>query len=334
MEFANPWILLGIPLLVLPWALVEFLRERTRTATFVFPGPPGRRPPWSLRSKLRGFPAILRVFSLMLLVAALAGPRVPSDEVPIYKEGIDIAIVFDISTSMRALDFEPSNRFTVARDTISDFVKGRPTDRMGLVVFAGEAFTQCPLTLDHAVLLNVLATIKMGVLEDGTAIGDALATAVNRLRDSQAKSKVIVLLTDGSNNRGRIDPEKAATLAKEFNIRVHTIQVGKGGRVPYPVRSFDFFSQQWVESVQNYDVPVNPRLLRDIARETKGRFFVADDSAALKNVFKLIDDMERTELPGEEFIMYDEIYTVFALPALFLLLLEMALRLFWIRKFP
>ena len=334
MEFSNPWLLLGIPLLLLPWLVVEFARERRRTATLPFPRTPGRSLPRTMRASMRRLPALLRFAVLGLILFALAGPRLPSEDIPVYKEGIDIAIVFDISTSMKALDFEPSDRFTVARETIANFIEGRENDRIGLVVFAGEAFTQCPLTLDRSVLLNILNTIRMDVIADGTAIGDALATAVNRLRDSQAKSKVIILLTDGANNRGSISPEKAARTALEFGVRVHAIQVGTGGVVPYPSRGFDFLSRGWVNTVQQARVPVNPELLRKITEETRGRFFVAGDSAALKEIFDIIDGMEKTELPGEEFIMYDEVYGAFALPALLILLLEVLIRLFVIRKFP
>jgi Ca-activated chloride channel family protein len=334
MEFSNPWLLLMIPAILLPWLVAELVRDRRRTATLVFPAIPGRVLTRSLKSRLRVVPIFLRVIVLALLVVALAGPRVPSDEVPIYQEGIDIVVAFDISTSMKALDFEPSNRFEVARKTIGSFVEGRKHDRIGLVVFAGDAFTQCPLTLDHAVFRNILGQIRMDVIKDGTAIGDALGIAVNRLRDSEAKSKVIVLLTDGVNNTGSLDPEKAASFAKEFGVKIYSIQVGDGGQVPYPVQMRDPFTGQVVERVQMAEIPVNPQLLQAIASTTDGKYFRATDSEALARVFERIDQMERTELPGEQFVMYDELYAAFAFPALLLLLLELAIRLLWIRKFP
>ncbi|RJO63609.1 MAG: VWA domain-containing protein [Myxococcales bacterium] len=333
MEFSNPWAFIAAAP-VLAYVAIEFVREKRRAAPLPFPTLPGRAAPPSLRSRFRRAPTLLRFVALALVVVALAGPRIPSDATPIHREGIDIVVAFDISTSMKALDFEPTDRFSVAKQTIGEFVKGRKNDRVGLVVFAGEAYTQCPLTLDAAVLLNILDAVKMDVIEDGTAIGDALAMAVNRLRDSEAKSKVVVLLTDGDNNRGSIAPEAAARLAKEFNVRVHTIQVGKGGRVPYPVRAFDFFSSSWVVQKQLAEAPVNPELLRRIADETGGRFFVAADSGTLKKIFDVIDAMEKTELPGEEFTLYKEAYSAFALPALLLLVLEILLRAFVIRKFP
>ncbi len=333
MEFAHPWALLGgIPILI--WIVLEFVRERRRMAPLPFPAFPGRVVEPSLKVRLRWIPAVLRFVALLLLVLALARPQVPSDEVPIKREGLDIIIAFDISTSMMALDFEPADRFTVARQTIADFVKGRTNDRVGLVVFAGEAFTQCPLTLDHSVLLNIINSVRMEVIADGTAIGDALATSVNRLRDSEAKSKVVVLLTDGSNNRGSVEPLKAAELAAEFNVRVHTIQVGRGGVVPYPARGRNPFTGEIVTQVQQVQVPVNPELLRSIADTTKGSFFVAGDSAALKKIFDEIDRMETTELPGEEFTMVEEAYSPFALIAFCLLVLDLLLRALWLRKFP
>lgn len=328
MEFSNPYVLIVIPALVLPWILIELIAEKRRVSTLPYPKFPGRVVAPSLKTRLRWLPSLMRFVVLCLLAIGLAGPRVPSDEVPIYKEGIDIVMTLDISTSMKALDFEPTNRFEMAKSTIADFADGRKNDRLGLVVFAGEAFTQCPLTLDHAVFKNILGAIKMDVIEDGTAIGDALATAVNRLRDSEAKSKIIVLLTDGSNNRGTIEPEKAAMMAKEFGVKVYTVQVGRGGEVPYPVRTFGITMTQMVE------IPVNPKLLRDIADTTGGAFFVAGDSKGLEKIFDRIDEMEKTELPGEQFVMYDEIYSSFVLPALLLLMLELLLRIFWLKKFP
>lgn len=334
MEFASPYLLLLIPALLLPWLVLELLRDRHRVAPLRFPAIPGRVVVPSLRSRLRVLPILLRVLVLSLLVVALAGPRVPSDQVPIHQEGIDIIIAFDISTSMKALDFEPSNRFEVARKAIEDFAAGRRNDRLGLVVFAGKAFTQCPLTLDHAVLRNVLGQVRMDVIEDGTAIGDALGVSVNRLRDSEAKSKVIVLMTDGVNNTGALSPETAAELAAEFGIRVYAVQVGSGGRVPYPVPVRDPFTGRVSERIQMAEIPVDADLLRKIASTTGGRYFRADDSGSLQRIFKDIDSLERSELPGEQFVMYEEMYAAFALPALLLLLLELAIRLLWLRKFP
>ncbi len=335
MEFANPWLLLLIPLVVLPWFVFALVRHKRRSAVMRFSfGAHLKDAPRSMRVILRWLPDFIRFIVLSLLVAALAGPRIPSDDVPIHKEGIDIVLAFDISTSMMAMDFEPSDRFTVARETMQSFIDGRKDDRLGLVVFSGEAFTQCPLTLDYSVLKNIMSQIRMGVIEDGTAIGDALGVAINRLRNSEARSKVVVLLTDGDNNAGKLDPRQAARMAAELGIRVHTIQVGRGGVVPYPVEVTDPFTGQSRRVVRKARVDVDPQLLRDIAETTKGMYRVAADSEILKGIFKEIDSMERTELPGEQFVLYDEIYSAFALPALLLLLGEILLGAFWLRKFP
>lgn len=328
MSFATPYFLIAIPALVLPWLVWALWRQKRREAALAFPLLKGFAFPPSLRTKLRWLPPVLRALALALIVVAAAGPRVRSDSVPIERKGLDIVVVFDVSTSMKALDFEPSDRFTVARDTIGEFVRGRPNDRIGLVVFAGEAFTQCPLTLDHAVLLNILSSIKMEVIPDGTAIGDALAVAVNRLRESEAKSKVIVLLTDGDNNRGKLTPEKAAQMAAEFGIRIHTVQVGTGGQVPYPVRDMFGVRKQLAE------IAVNPELLRKLAADSKGRYFVARDSRALKDIFGEIDRLETSLLPGEEFVAYEEVFGYAALPAALLLVLEVLLSALWFRRFP
>ena len=335
MEFANPWLLLLIPLVTLPWFAFSMLRRNRRSAAMRFSQSGHLKDaPRSMRVILRWLPDFMRFVALSLLVAALAGPRVPSDDVPIHKEGIDIVLAFDISTSMMAMDFEPSDRFTVARDTMQSFIDGRKDDRLGLVVFSGEAFTQCPLTLDYAVLKNIMSQIRMGVIQDGTAIGDALGVALNRLRDSEAKSKVIILLTDGANNAGKLDPRVAARMAGELGIRIHTIQVGRGGVVPYPMDVADPFTGQTQRVVRRARVEVDPQLLRDIADATRGIYRVASDSEVLKGIFKEIDGMERTELPGEQFVLYDEIYSAFALPALLLLLGELLLGMLWLRKFP
>lgn len=327
MSFANPWLLLGIPLLVLPWLALALWRRTRRTARLAFPVVEGFVFPRPWRVRLAWLPLVLRALVLALIVTAAAGPRVRSDAVPVERKGLDIVVVFDISTSMKALDFQPSDRFRVAKETIAKFVEGRPNDRLGLVVFAGEAFTQCPLTLDHHVLLSILDSVRMDVIQDGTAIGDALAVAINRLRESEAKSKVIVLVTDGDNNRGQITPEAAAGMAAEFGIRIHTVQVGAGGRVPYPVRDFFGVHTQLVE------VAVNPDLLRAISEKTKGSAFVARDTSTLKQIFAEIDRLETSLLPGEEFTNYQEAYAWAALPALVLLFVELLLSRLWFRRF-
>ncbi len=323
-HFENPAILLLIPLVALPIALLLWLRAHRREVYFDYPSigninPESARKTFnsSWRVKLYRLRPLFVFVVLSLVIAALARPRVKAKEIIIHREGVDIVIAFDISTSMKAADFKPKDRFTVAKETIKQFIKGRKNDRIGLVVFAGEAYTQVPLTSDFSIILNVLDSIKMGVIEDGTAIGNALALAVNRLRDSKAKSKVVVLLTDGDNNRGNIDPKEAAKLAKEYGIKVYTIQVGKGGLVDYPVDAGMFGTVY-----QKVEIPVNPALLKEIAKTTGGKYFVATDASALKRIFKHIDSLEKSPLPEPDFVLYTEKYAYFLLPAFLLLLLD------------
>ena len=321
-HFEYPWALLLIPLVAIPVALLVWLRAHKREETMMLPSLSGYlatplRSGSSLRMTLYKLRPLLIFAILSLLALALARPRVPEKEVIIHREGVDIVVVFDISTSMKAADFKPKDRFTVARDTIKKFVRERHNDRIGLVVFAGEAYTQVPLTSDTDMLINVLDSIRMGVIEDGTAIGDALATAVNRLRDSEAKSKVVVLLTDGENNRGNIDPMEAAQIASDYHIKVDTIQVGKGGLVDYPTGPGVFGGMGY----QKVNIPVNPELLKSIADKTGGKFFIATDSQALQHIFNVIDNMEKTPLPEPDFVLYRERYATYSWIAFGLVLL-------------
>ena len=325
LHFQYPWMLLLIPLAALPVALLMALGASRREGRFTYPGfsralSPQAPLPGTWRTTLyRLRPAWVFVI-ISLLCAGLARPRVPEKEVIIHREGVDIVVVFDISTSMRAADFKPRDRFTVAKETIAEFVKGRKNDRVGLVAFAGEAYTQVPLTSDMDILVNTLGSIRMGVIEDGTAIGNAVATAVNRLRDSDAKSKVVILLTDGDSNRGNIAPLEAANIAKEFGIRIHTVQVGRGGLVDYPVDAGPLGTMY-----QQVEIPVNPELLRNMADTTGGRAFIATDRDALQRIFALIDDMEKTPLPEPDFVLYRERFGDLVLPALVLLVLDLLL---------
>lgn len=291
--------------------------------------PLAARPPVSRRARLVALVWLLPALGTALLSVAAGRPRVPAGEVPSTVDGVDICVVFDISTSMRAADFQPADRFTVAKNTIEAFVKGRTHDRVGLVVFAGEAFTQVPLTLDKRLVSDVLGQLKMGVIKDGTAIGNALAVAVNRLRESTAKSRVIVLLTDGDNNAGNIQPEDAAKMAAELGIRVHTVQVGRGGRVPVPVDN-GMFGRTYAQA----EIPVNPALLRKIADETEGRYFVAGDAEALEQIFATIDSMERTEIEDNSYKLYEEAFAWFALPGFVLVLAGVLLDHTLLRRFP
>ncbi len=270
--------------------------------------------PRSWRQRFRHFLFVFRVLTVMFLTIALARPQSTSQGENVSTEGIDIVLVNDISGSMLAEDFRP-NRIEAAKKVAMDFIDGRPTDRIGLVIFSGESFTQCPLTLDHAVVKNLLSEIKSGMIEDGTAIGMGLATAVSRLKDSKAKSRVIVLLTDGINNRGFIDPMTAAGIAQQFGIRVYTIGVGTIGMAPYPVQTP--FGTQY----QNVPVEIDEKLLQQIADQTGGKYYRATDNKKLKAIYNEIDRLEKTKIEVTQFRRHkEEFYTAAMFAGLFLLL--------------
>lgn len=264
---------------------------------------------------------LLKVISFILILIALARPRGTNEETEtISKEGIDIVIAMDVSTSMKALDFKP-NRLEASKEIAIDFLNGRVNDRVGLVIYAKESFTQCPITSDYKVLKNLIKEIKFGLLEDGTAIGMGLATSVSRLKESKAKSKVIILLTDGMNNGGLIDPETATDLAKKFGIKVYTIAVGRGGMVPYPAKGF--FGGN---TVQNVEMKVDKKLLKKIAKETGGKYFKADNNQKLMDIYNEIEKLETTEIKELKYRTYEEFYRPFLLLALALLALDKILQ--------
>jgi Ca-activated chloride channel family protein len=270
---------------------------------------------------------ILRMLALATAIVVLARPQSTDHFHDEKTEGIDIVMSIDISGSMQAIDFKP-NRLEAAKDVAMQFVSGRPNDNIGLVIFAGESFTQCPLTTDHNVLLNLFSDIKIGMLADGTAIGNGLATAVNRIKDSKAKSKVIILLTDGVNNAGSIAPEKAAEIAQTFGVRIYTIGVGTIGTAPMPVQTN--FGIQY----QDMDVKIDEELLQNMASMTGGKYFRATDKNSLKAVYDEIDKMEKTILEVREYSKRTEEYLPFALATLALLLLEIVLRNSLLRTIP
>jgi Ca-activated chloride channel family protein len=283
------------------------------------------RPTW--RQRLRSSLLILRMLAFVLLVVALARPRSASSSENITTEGIDIVIAVDISGSMLAEDFRP-NRIEAAKNVSSEFIDGRPSDRIGLVIFAGESFTQCPLTLDHAILKNLLKDVKSGMIEDGTAIGMGLATSVSRLKESKAKSRVIILLTDGVNNRGFIDPLTAASIATTFGIRVYTIGVGTQGMAPYPMQTP--FGIQY----QNMPVEIDEALLQKIAAETGGKYYRATDNRTLKGIYHEIDQLEKTKIEVTQFRRYSEKFYDAASFAGIFLLLELLIGHTLLRKVP
>ncbi|MHB1844458.1 MAG: vWA domain-containing protein [Deltaproteobacteria bacterium] len=331
LELANPWalvLLCAAPLL--GWL---FYLRRGR-------GPALRHPAALPLLRHRGswarlwfVPPACFAAAIALCAVALARPRLRTSAAEdVSVEGIDIVIAFDISTSMLAADFQPKDRISVAKDVIDDFIKSRTNDRVGLVVFAGEAYTQCPLTLDYGILRQILKDVRCGVIEDGTAIGNALATSVNRLRESDAKSKVILLITDGGNNAGNIAPEQAAQIAKQYGIKVYTILVGKGGKVPYPVGK-NLFGEP---SYQMVDIDVNPELLKEIAKTTGGKMYVATDKASLQSSFRdVLDHLQKSKIiEGARFAQYKETYADWLMPGFLLAALGLLLQATALRPFP
>jgi Ca-activated chloride channel homolog len=261
----------------------------------------------------------LRVLILVMLIIILARPQSTNNWENRTTEGIDIVLAFDVSSSMLAQDFQP-NRMEASKEVAIKFISGRPNDRIGLVVFSGETYTQCPLTTDHAVLINLFKELKNGIIEDGTAIGLGLANAVNRLKESNAISKVIILLTDGVNNRGELDPATAADLAKTFGIRVYTIGVGTNGYAPYPVQT-PFGTQ-----LQDMKVEIDDAILTQIAEKTDGKYFRATGNQSLKKVYDEINKLEKSKIEVKQYSNKHEEYFWFAVIAGILLLLEILLR--------
>jgi Ca-activated chloride channel family protein len=262
---------------------------------------------------------LLAALAFAPLAVSLARPQEVLSRQLEHAEGVDLVIALDVSGSMAALDFQPTDRLGVAKETIAGFLERRPHDRIGLVVFAGAAVTICPLTLDHEVGGHLLEQVQLRTLPDGTAIGLGLGTAVNRLRASTSDSKVVVLVTDGSNNAGELDPRTAAELARDEKITVHTVLVGRGGKVPIPVRMRDPRTGREIAQIQNVEVDINPELLAEIARSTGGTSFRARDPEALAEVFEEIDRMEKTVFTSTRLVRYRERFEPWALAALILL---------------
>lgn len=275
---------------------------------------------------LRHLPFIFRIAALSLIIIATARPRSSSDVEKIDSEGIDIVLAMDVSTSMLARDFKP-DRISAAKDIAIEFIAQRPSDRMSIVVFAGESYTQCPLTTDRATLVNLMKEVQTGLIEDGTAIGNGLATAVARLADSSAPSRVVILLTDGVNNTGEVAPQMAAEIAKNYGIRVYTIGVGANGVAPYPVMT------PWGVELQNMKVEIDEELLQGISDATGGRYFRATDNTKLAEIYNEINKMEKARTTVDSFPVYKELFGNYALAALILLLLELLTRLL-IRRMP
>ena len=324
MTFANPEYLFLL-LLLLPivgWYIYEL--RKSDASVQVSDTRVLAAQPKSIRIWLLHVPFVLRIAVITLISIALARPQLTNKWSSQSTEGIDIMMALDISGTMLAEDLRP-NRLEAAKKVASDFVVARPNDQIGLVVFAGESFTQCPLTTDHAVLVNLFKSVEYGMVEDGTAIGLGLANAVNRMKDSETKSKVIILLTDGSNNRGDIDPQTAAEIAKTYGIRVYTIGVGSYGQARVPVQTP--IGKQYITMDNEFDETT----LRSIAETTGGQYFRAKDNTSLKAIYDQIDQMEKTKLRVREFSKHTENFMPFLYAALICLLLELIIRYFVLR---
>lgn len=333
MRFEDPYFLILLLLIPLVWRGV-FRRSR---AAFKYPlgeSLRGRSNPTSqtLLRFVSVLPQILRTAALILFVVALARPQYTQGEKIRSSEGLDILLAIDTSGSMQALDLELNgerkNRLAIVKKVIEEFIVARPDDRIGMVVFGKEAFTQAPLTLDHGVLLKFLERISIGMAGDGTAIGDAIATSTKRVKDIEAKSRIVILLTDGSNTAGTIDPLLAAEAAASFGVKVYTIGVGKEGKIPFPVQGIFGSQLRYIES------DLDEELLQNIAQKTEATFFRASDTEALRKVYETIDQLEKTKIDQKEFIQYEELYMSFVFTGLIILLLEVLFSLTSLWRLP
>lgn len=329
MIFSNiAYLLLFIPLIAyVAWYLLvgKGLKPSMKVSTTL----PFAGKVKSYKNYLVHVPFASRVIALSLLIIVLARPQLTSEWEEKDIEGIDIMLATDVSTSMLAMDLQP-NRLEAAKEVAQDFIAGRPNDNIGLTIFAGESFTQCPLTIDHIALANMLSAVDCdiaakGIIADGTAIGMGIANSVSRLKDSKAVSKVIILLTDGINNRGEITPEASAEMAKEFGIRIYTIGVGTDKKeAPYPTPY----------GSMNVPVEIDEKTLGNIAEATGGRYFRATDKQSLRDIYSEIDKLERTKLNVQQYQEYEELYQLFALLAILFLMIELLLRYTVLRRIP
>ncbi len=325
MTFANKYIFLLLALVVV--YIIWYIRKHNNIepSVRVSDTSPYAAVGKTWREWLVHVPFVLRVVALTMIVIVLARPQSSDNWQNTEIEGIDIMMTIDVSTSMLSEDLKP-NRLEAAKDVAAQFINGRPNDNIGLTIFAGESFTQCPLTVDHEVLLNLFKNVQCGLVEDGTAIGLGIANAVTRLKDSKAKSKVIILLTDGTNNAGAVSPLTAAAIAKQFGIRIYTIGVGTNGEAPYP------FQTAMGIRYQNIPVEIDEQVLREIASTAGGEYFRATSNSKLKEVYEEIDKLEKTKLNVREFSTKEEEYQPFALVALIAVILELALRATILRR--
>ena len=327
LTFKNPE-LLYLLLLLVPMAAWYIFRNRKNTASIqVSTVASVLKAPRTIKHYIRHLVFILQLAAIAMAVIVIARPQSSSNWENVTTEGIDIVVALDISSSMLAKDFSP-DRLEAAKNVAMEFISGRQYDRMGLVVFSGEAFTQCPLTTDRAVLLNLFKDIKSGLIEDGTAIGNGLATAVARLKDSKAISRVVILLTDGENNRGEVAPVTAAEIAKTYGIRVYTIGVGTIGTAPYP------FQTPYGIQMRDVEVKIDESTLQKIAQITDGKYFRATNNNKLVEIYKEIDKMEKSKIEVKEFSKKAEEFMPFALAGIILFLSGILLKLLFFRSIP
>lgn len=331
MTFKTPWVLIFIPVLA---GIVWWMKRRQTSArlqissSLLFDAIPVT---WKVR--LRWIPDVLRGIVLFLFVVALAGPRLVLEETVLQTEGIDIVLAIDASGSMAAEDFKIQgkrvNRLAIVKEAIKEFIEKREHDRIGLLAFAGLAYTVCPLTTDYAWLQKNLERVELGLMEDGTAVGSAIASGLSRLEKSEATSKVIILLTDGMNNAGKIDPLTAAQAARSLGIKIYTIGAGSKGQVPFPAT--DFFGRK---VYVNQRIDLDEETLTAIADETGGQYFRATDTEGLHKIYETIDALEKTNIEETGFFLYDELFDIFLFIALLLLIMEIILRQTLFLKVP
>lgn len=322
--FANSeyFYLLLLPSIILIWYI--FFNKKN-SSNILFSDTSSIYKKITLKTNLRHFPFVLKIFGAVLLVFAIARPQSSTNWQESTTEGIDIVLAMDISGSMLAKDLNP-DRLEASKDVAIDFISKRKNDRIGLVIFAGESFTQCPLTTDHSVLINLFKDVKSGMVDDGTAIGMGLATAINRLKDSKSISKVVILLTDGVNNSGMVPPLTAADIAKKYGIRVYTVGVGTEGFAPYP------FQTPFGIKYQDVEVKIDEKTLQDIAIITDGKYFRATNNSSLKEIYKDIDALEKSKIEVTQFHKRSEEYLLFALLALGCLLSAFILQITYLKK--
>lgn len=327
LTFKNPE-LFYLLLVILPMVAWYIFRQKRNTASIQVSSTASLfRAPKTMKHYLRHSVFALQMLAILFFVIVLARPQSSQSWENSTTEGIDIVIALDISSSMLARDFAP-DRLEAAKNVAMEFISGREHDRMGLVVFAGEAFTQCPLTSDRAVLLNLFKDIKSGLIEDGTAIGNGLATAVNRVKDSEVISRVVILLTDGENNRGEVAPMTAAEIAKTFGIRVYTVGVGSMGTAPYPVQT------PFGTELREMEVKIDEPLLTEMANITGGKYFRATSNKKLEEIYKEIDQLEKSKIDVHQFSRRSEEFLPFALIGAILLLVSLFLRTTLFRNIP